>query len=261
MAVGFDLLKLLQFHVGSIRLLIPGEPLAQWTPHTHLPRCRQRGLRPCGVRTGPDLSCVCASHQLPGFKIQEVASLSFELGWHTDHIIRRHLIKRGSPTKRDNKIDYRPAQIPAVFEAVPLQRGKLPPGVGDIHRNSFVVLFERARPETAQPGFLTTILEGRGFTGCGKTPWRLNLRQLQPPRRSARHPSSTEEGSVFNSSPPGSGGVARRATGWLSAGTCFSAACLAPPLWGPPDFPDVPRPARLAAAGCAGLGTKSVWEP
>src|ERR1019366_8830244 len=51
--------------------------------------------------------------------------------------------------------------------------------------------------------------------------------RLQQPRRSARHPSSTEEGSVFNNSPPDSGGVALWAPGWLSAGTGFSAACKA----------------------------------
>src|ERR1039457_3487147 len=42
----------------------------------------------------------------------------------------------------------------------------------------------------------------------------------EPPRRSARHPSSTEEGSVFNNSPPDSGGVAPVAPGWSSARPC-----------------------------------------
>ena len=86
-----------------------------------------------------------------------------------------------------------------------------------------------------QPGFLTTfgrsreLPEGRGFTGCGKTLWRLALALSAPPRRPARHPSSSEEGSVFNNSPPDSGGVAPWAPGWLYTGESFSAACSAPP--------------------------------
>ena len=52
----------------------------------------------------------------------------------------------------------------------------------------------------------------------------------QPPRRLERHPSSTEEGSHLGRSPPDSGGVARRAPGWLSAAESSSEACLAPPF-------------------------------
>jgi hypothetical protein len=51
-----------------------------------------------------------------------------------------------------------------------------------------------------------------------------------PPRRSARHPSSSEEGSVFNNSPPDSGGVAPWAPGWLSAGRSLSSASKASPF-------------------------------
>jgi hypothetical protein len=48
--------------------------------------------------------------------------------------------------------------------------------------------------------------------------------------RSARHPSSSEEGSVFNNSPPDSGGVAPLAPGWWYTEDSFSAACKAPPF-------------------------------
>jgi hypothetical protein len=63
-----------------------------------------------------------------------------------------------------------------------------------------------------------------------KTLWRLALVLSAPPRRSARHPSSSEEGSVFNNSPPDSGGVAPWAPGWLYTGDSLSAACKAPPF-------------------------------
>ena len=48
----------------------------------------------------------------------------------------------------------------------------------------------------------------------------LNAR-LRPPRRSARHPSSSEEGSSWANSPPDSGEVAPWAPGWLSAAGVF----------------------------------------
>ena len=41
----------------------------------------------------------------------------------------------------------------------------------------------------------------------------------------------------------------------------FFAACLAPPLQGRPDDFQVPHPAQLAAASCAGCGTNRGWEP
>ena len=74
----------------------------------------------------------------------------------------------------------------------------------------------------------------------------------------ARHPSSSEEGSIFNNSPPDSGGVAPWAPGWLYAGDSFSATCSAPPLQGSADNFHVPRPALPAAlsklSGKCGLG-------
>jgi hypothetical protein len=54
-----------------------------------------------------------------------------------------------------------------------------------------------------------------GFALSLSTPPIIHL--SAPRRRSARHPSSSEEGSVLNNSPPDLGGVARRAPGWLSA--------------------------------------------
>ena len=65
-----------------------------------------------------------------------------------------------------------------------------------------------------------------------------------PPRRSARHPSSSEEGSSLNNSPPDSGGVAPWAPGWLSAVGRFSAACKAPPFRQPHERPSVVRKPR-----------------
>ena len=90
------------------------------------------------------------------------------------------------------------------------------------------------------------MLEGRGFTGCGKTLWRLALALSAPPRRSARHPSSSEEGSVFNNSPPDSGGVAPWAPGWSYAEDSFSAACSAAPK---SRLSPAIRPAPRAACG------------
>jgi hypothetical protein len=69
----------------------------------------------------------------------------------------------------------------------------------------------------------------------------------------ARHPSSSEEGSIFNNSPPDSGGVAPWAPGWLSAEDSFSAACSAPP------FQTRGEKSRLAPHGLqsVGLGGRS----
>ena len=81
--------------------------------------------------------------------------------------------------------------------------------------------------------FSPRVLEGRGFRACGKNRWYCRDQRhpcSEPPRRPARHPSSSEEGSILGNSPPDSGGVARRAPGWLSAPGRFSAACKAPPF-------------------------------
>jgi len=54
-----------------------------------------------------------------------------------------------------------------------------------------------------------------------KTLWRLALVLSAPPRRSARHPSSSEEGSVFNNSPPDSGGWRLGRRGGCTPGIVF----------------------------------------
>jgi hypothetical protein len=47
----------------------------------------------------------------------------------------------------------------------------------------------------------------------------------------------------------------------MTALSGFSAACLAPPSQRRPDYFQVPRPAQLAAASCAGRGTNREREP
>ena len=51
--------------------------------------------------------------------------------------------------------------------------------------------------------------------------------------------------------------AATRFVGWH----LFFRSLFSPAVMGPPDFPDIPRPAQLAAASCAGRGIKNVWEP
>ena len=80
--------------------------------------------------------------------------------------------------------------------------------------------------------FSPRVWKGGALQAAEKTMWCLALALSAPPRRTARHPSSSEEGSVFNNSPPDSGGVAPRAPGWSYAEDSFSSACLAPPVHG-----------------------------
>jgi hypothetical protein len=101
--------------------------------------------------------------------------------------------------------------------------------------------------------FSPRVWKGGALQAAEKTMWCLALALSAPPRRTARHPSSSEEGSVFNNSPPDSGGVAPRAPGWSYAEDSFSSACLAPPLQAVLIFPVPHTPHSLQPQAVRGV--------